>query len=811
MSLHTLFHTGQGRPVRRPVRHLSARRLLMEGLEDRKLMAFNVVAEYVTGSNPSDVALALIDSGSQADLVIADNSASQGSVRIGNGDGTFGTAQSTGVAASSVITGDVNSDGITDLVSIEASVIIQNGNGNGTFQAPQSIALPPQVAPGNTDPTPLPQKLTSIVSGDLNADGKLDLVVSGHTEFQEYTSYLLCGYYGCSYIGFWSTLTDGYVNVLIGNGSGGFSVPTVSSLGRDRSPNSTAIGDLNNDGKADVIVTNQYELSALPGDGAGSLATPIRSGNGSSQQSISLGDFDGDGKLDALTGWSNSMTLQKGHGNGTFAPSLDIPIPHAIDSALVGDVNGDGELDIAVAGNAYTCTSSGYYGCYDGYYRGLVNVVLGNGVGNFALPIASSLGTEFNADFVDLALAELNGDGRPDLVAIVKVTGRAFVTTNDGGWIPPVLLSISDATIVEGHSGSVDVVFNISLAAPSSQSVTVDYFTDSSVDHWGPVATQGVDYTATAGTITIPAGQTSAMINVPIHGDRIGEPDEMFLVSLSNSTNAILANNQALGLILDDEPYVSFEYYTGSEVTEGNSGTKPMTFIVELSGPSDIPVTVDFATLDASALAGVDYQTRTGKLTFAPGVTTQTIVVQVIGDTQAETDEYFQVDLYKPINAKIGTGYKYGYIIDNDTVPALSISDAAVYEGNSGSKLMTFTITLSQSVSTNVSVNYWTANGTAKTTDNDYLSKSGTVKFKPGEWTKTVTVTVKGDKKFEADEWFYVNLSHAKGVQLDDSQGLGTILNDDGRNFAGLESSRAVPLDLLLGEFVDERTKKRVR
>lgn len=124
---------------------------------------------------------------------------------------------------------------------------------------------------------------------------------------------------------------------------------------------------------------------------------------------------------------------------------------------------------------------------------------------------------------------------------------------------------------------------------------------------------------------------------------------------------------------------------------------------------------------------------------------------------------------------------------------------------------MTFTITLSQSVSTNVSVNYWTANGTAKTTDNDYLSKSGTVKFKPGEWTKTVTVTVKGDKKFEADEWFYVNLSHAKGVQLDDSQGLGTILNDDGRNFAGLESSRAVPLDLLLGEFVDERTKKRVR
>lgn len=569
----------------------------------------------------------------------------------------------------------------------------------------------------------------------------------------------------------------------MGNGSGGFNAPLVYSLGSDRSAGSVAIGDLNNDGKADVLVANNNELSALLGSGSGTLAAPVVSGSGTSLKSVSLGDFDGDGKLDVLSGWSNTLQLQKGQGNGTFTPWQNIAVPHPIDSAVVGDVNSDGKLDIAVAGSTFTCTNPGYYGCYDGQYRGQTNVILGNGSGNFALPIASSLGTISNASFVDLALADLTGDGRPDIVTIEKITSRAIVAVNDGDWFAPVALSISDATVVEGHSGSVNAVFNITLATPSSRPVTVQYSTadlDADEASWfGSTATSGIDYTSSVGILTIPAGQTNATISISVRGDRIGELDEDFFVNLSSPNHAILSNTRGLGTIRDDEPYVSFEYYSGPEVVEGNSGTKPMTFIVELSGPSDIPVTVGFATADVSALAGSDYQAKAGTVTFAPGVVTQTFVVQVIGDALSELDETFMVNLVNPINAKIGTGHKFGYIIDNDAAPSFSISDAWVYEGNSGSKLMTFTITLSQSLNTSVRVSYSTANGTAKSSNNDYVSKSGTITFKPGETTKTITISIKGDKKAEGDEWFYVNLSNAVGASIEHRQGIGRIFNDD--------------------------------
>jgi hypothetical protein len=123
-----------------------------------------------------------------------------------------------------------------------------------------------------------------------------------------------------------------------------------------------------------------------------------------------------------------------------------------------------------------------------------------------------------------------------------------------------------------------------------------------------------------------------------------------------------------------------------------------------------------------------------------------------------------------------------GTLSGGETVNAqvgVSVNDSSVTEGDTGTKGLTFTVTLSAASTQTVSVNYQTADGTATVSDSDYLAASGTLTFNPGETNKTVTVQVNGDVKFEADETYFVNLSNAVNSAISDNQGLGTIVNDD--------------------------------
>jgi Calx-beta domain len=110
--------------------------------------------------------------------------------------------------------------------------------------------------------------------------------------------------------------------------------------------------------------------------------------------------------------------------------------------------------------------------------------------------------------------------------------------------------------------------------------------------------------------------------------------------------------------------------------------------------------------------------------------------------------------------------------------PAISISDVAVAEGNSGQTAFVFTVSLSEVSSKVVSVRYGTAHGSA-TSGSDYANASGSLIFAPGETTKTITVLVNGDTVAEADETFVINLSGSRNAVIADAQGLGTIVNDD--------------------------------
>jgi hypothetical protein len=134
--------------------------------------------------------------------------------------------------------------------------------------------------------------------------------------------------------------------------------------------------------------------------------------------------------------------------------------------------------------------------------------------------------------------------------------------------------------------------------------------------------------------------------------------------------------------------------------------------------------------------------------------------------------------------------------------PSLSINDVSVAEGNSGTTNLIFTVTLSAASNLTVSVNYATANGTATLADNDYQAASGTLTFNPGDLTKTITVSVNGDQKFEPDETVFVNLTTAVNAAISDNQGVGTILNDDTLQLildeSGPDANQAAAFDSLL-------------
>jgi hypothetical protein len=110
--------------------------------------------------------------------------------------------------------------------------------------------------------------------------------------------------------------------------------------------------------------------------------------------------------------------------------------------------------------------------------------------------------------------------------------------------------------------------------------------------------------------------------------------------------------------------------------------------------------------------------------------------------------------------------------------PTLSITDADITEGNTGQAALVFTVSLSKPSSKQVSVKFATADWAA-TAGSDYVSRSGTLTFAPGETTKTIDVQVNGDEVVVGHERFFVNLSEAKNARLADAQGVGSIWNDD--------------------------------
>src|SRR5206468_10303570 len=167
-------------------------------------------------------------------------------------------------------------------------------------------------------------------------------------------------------------------------------------------------------------------------------------------------------------------------------------------------------------------------------------------------------------------------------------------------------------------------------------------------------------------------------------------------------------------------------------VVEGNTGSSTnAVFTLQLSSPSSQTISVDYATADITATAGSDYVATNGTIVFTPGQTTRTVTVKVLGDNLSEATEFFGVALSNPVNVTLGNIQGSGSIADDDPLPSLSISDASVVEGNSGTTNMLFTVTLTPASGQQVSFNFATANGSALA-GSDYVATNGTLFINPG-------------------------------------------------------------------------------
>lgn len=409
----------------------------------------------LNGFGAESLAVADLNGDGKLDMVVANMCQStikggyctgngQVSVMLGNGDGTFQSPvayDSGGYQAVSVAIADLNGDGIPDLVvanqcrkpqryygeqycDTDGVISVFLGNGDGTFQSAVTYDSGGITA-------------GSVAIADMNGDGIPDLIVANQCEKN------------CEYSG-------GAVSVLLGNGGGTFQKAVEYSSGGYYSFYA-AVADLRRNGHFDVIVLSPCEnqnncdvgsIGVLLSNGDGTLQPAVVYIPGGQVGSIAVGDVNGDGIPDlvVMTGFDSPCSggsdgacveVMLGNGDGTFQSPTSYSWGGLGGGGIViADLNGDGIPDLVMD------VCAGIF-CYA--YEAQIGVLLGNGDGTFQAPI--TYGSFVYGGTNSIAVADVNGDGMPDVVAAItgneteQIDGAAAVLLNNTG-APPTTISL---------------------------------------------------------------------------------------------------------------------------------------------------------------------------------------------------------------------------------------------------------------------------------------------------------------------------------------------------------------------------------
>jgi hypothetical protein len=242
-------------------------------------------------------------------------------------------------------------------------------------------------------------------------------------------------------------------------------------------------------------------------------------------------------------------------------------------------------------------------------------------------------------------------------------SGTATITDND----PQIFLNVADVTIIEGDSGYAEAVFNVSLSAACEAEITVNYAT------LDGTATAGTDYTATSGTLVIPAGAISAQIRVPVVGDTSIESfEKSFALNLTNPVNVSLSRTSATCTIRDNDSAGTFAFAQGNYSINENDPTGKLVLKVSRTNGGIGSVTIPYTIAGVSATAGSDFVGASGSITFGEGQISADIDLSIINDSLVESAETIHIMLGTPSNtaARIGTpNMVMVNIISEDTTP----------------------------------------------------------------------------------------------------------------------------------------------
>ncbi len=347
-------------------------------------MSFRAVASVALGQAPVAIAIADLNADGRPDFVTANSGSMDVSVLLGNGDGTFATAQTVpirvqgfSVEAFSVAPGDFNGDGVVDLaVGCREScgtVFILLGQGDGTFAEPLWFFAGRGPA--------------SVAVADFDGDGRLDLAAAN--------------------------FFNANIVVLLGNGDGTLQARRiVSEVPAGVAPVTAA--DLNGDKALDLVVGTGSGVAVQLGRGDGSFGPAQTFGSGIVAIALGIGDLNRDNAPDVVVGdpVASNIGVLLGRGDGTFAPAQFFMAGQQPLAVAVADVTGDGLADVVTANVASDD----------------ISVLPGSGDGTFAA--ASSLPA--GAGPVGLAVADLNGDGWPDIVTANSLSDDVSILLAQG-------------------------------------------------------------------------------------------------------------------------------------------------------------------------------------------------------------------------------------------------------------------------------------------------------------------------------------------------------------------------------------------